>query len=99
MPQPTRYVKTPTLASARTPTGRHFTGQKAIVIEAILASPRPVTSEEIKDRQRSQYFDRLKGGKSGYVMNRYYGGGEKGLIKSVEFHLRQLLLDGHISRC
>jgi hypothetical protein len=91
------YLKTSGLASARTPTGRSFKGQKALVIKAPLESGKGLTAQEIVNKSRTLYSDTLRGGSRGFVMTKYCGGGEKGLTGSVKVHLGQLLRKGLIS--
>jgi hypothetical protein len=91
------YFKTSRLASARTPTGLLYRGQKALVIKALLESDNGLTAQEIVDETRALYLDTLKGGNRGFVMTEYCGGGEKGLAGSVKVHLGQLLSKGFIS--
>jgi hypothetical protein len=91
------YLKTSALASARTPTGRPYRGQKALVIKALLQSEKPLTAQEILDKMRALYSDTLIGGTTGFVMTEFRGGGENGLVGSIKFHLRQLLGNNFIT--
>jgi hypothetical protein len=53
MSRPEAYLKTSALASARTPSGLPYKGQKALVITALLRSGKPLTAEEILSKMRA----------------------------------------------
>jgi hypothetical protein len=71
MLRPETYLKSSALTSARTPTGRPYKGQKALVIEALLESEKPLTAEEILNKKRAFYLDTLKDGNTGFVMTEF----------------------------
>jgi len=87
------YSKTHTLGKGK------YTGQKRIVADAIRdATEKFLTASEVTILANldGAYFRTLDGGREGYVMTKFHGGGASGIIGSVEYHLHELVKAGEL---
>jgi hypothetical protein len=87
------YSKTPTLGKEK------YKGQRRLVADAIRdAKERRLTACEITvlTNLEGAYFRTLEGGREGYVMTEFRGGGAAGIIGSVQYHLRGLVKAGEL---